>query len=320
MNIQNAGSSLEYLNPDQIRPNPENPRMIFREAELNELLLSIQGVGIRVPLTVYRDGSHFVILDGERRWRCARRLNLKVVPAIIHPKPTRLENILMMFNIHNVRVNWDMIAMAYKLRDVQTMLAGEGQPSTPRDVAGLTGLSISTVRRCFELLDLPQKYQDMLVEEALKPRDKQKVTVDLFAEVLKARNTIRNYQPQVFKNIREDEFLDAMVEKYSSGVINNVVKFRDLSRIARASRAGESDADVGMVIEKVINQPNYSIDRAYQESVQHAYQNRDLSQKVVGLLKQLDAIKAEELAPSALTELRRLRDKLNAILDFPDGL
>src|SRR5260370_9892804 len=94
---------------------------------MNDLLESIREVGIKVPVSVYSDGHKFTLLDGERRWRCAKKLNLKVVPAIVQPKPTRLENLLMMFNIHNVRVDWDLMPIALKLGEVREMLEKEGK-------------------------------------------------------------------------------------------------------------------------------------------------------------------------------------------------
>ncbi len=122
-----AVTPLQEINPDSIRQNPDNPRLIFQEEEMNELLESIREVGIKVPVSVYSDGHKFTLLDGERRWRCAKKLNLKVVPAIVQPKPTRLENLLMMFNIHNVRVDWDLMPMALKLGEVREMLEKEGK-------------------------------------------------------------------------------------------------------------------------------------------------------------------------------------------------
>src|SRR5712692_8995301 len=102
-------STLQEIPSSKIDQNPDNPRLIFREEELNQLLDSIREVGIQVPLAVYRKGQRFVLIDGERRWRCARKLNLATVPAIVQPKPNRLENILMMFNIHNVRSDWELM-------------------------------------------------------------------------------------------------------------------------------------------------------------------------------------------------------------------
>ena len=72
-----SGTRLANINPDKIKRNPDNPRIIFREEELQVLLNSIQKVGIRVPLAIYEDvkSNRYILLDGERRWLCAKKLN-----------------------------------------------------------------------------------------------------------------------------------------------------------------------------------------------------------------------------------------------------
>src|SRR5207244_1926735 len=87
-------AAVMQVHPDKVDRNPDNPRLIFREDEMNSLLDSIKEVGIQVPVTVYRDADRFTLIDGERRWRCAVKLNLPKMPAIIQPKPTPLENLL----------------------------------------------------------------------------------------------------------------------------------------------------------------------------------------------------------------------------------
>jgi len=168
-------ATLQQVSPDKIRANPDNPRLAFREDEMQQLMDSIKEVGIKVPVSLYEDGSKLVLLDGERRWRCAKRLNLGAIPAIIQPKPTRLENILMMFNIHNVRVDWDPMPMALKLKIVRELLEKEGKATSPKALSAVTGVPLASVRRALDLLDLPQKYQNMLVNEAEKPRSEQRV-------------------------------------------------------------------------------------------------------------------------------------------------
>ena len=112
--------NVALLDPRNIAPNPENPRLIFREDELQGLQASIALQGILVPLSVFQSGRRFVILDGERRWRCAIKLGLDRVPAIVQPKPDRLQNIMMMFAIHNARRDWDPLPTALKLRDLES--------------------------------------------------------------------------------------------------------------------------------------------------------------------------------------------------------
>src|SRR5688572_29845300 len=114
---------------------------------MNQLLKSICEVGIKVPLAVVKTNSGYALLDGDSRWRCAKKLNLKEVPLLVQPETTPLENLLTMFNIHNVRSDWDLMPMDLKLRDVRDLLEAEGQSASPKALAGVTGVSLPTVRR-----------------------------------------------------------------------------------------------------------------------------------------------------------------------------
>jgi len=143
--VTQVRSELLHIPVDKIIPNPENPRLIFNQERLDALAESIAEVGILVPLIVFQeDDGRYILLDGERRWRCAKRLNIKDVPANIIAKPSKVENILRMFNIHNVREDWELMPTALKLRQVMEVLGLTNE----RRLSGLTSLTISTIRRC----------------------------------------------------------------------------------------------------------------------------------------------------------------------------
>jgi len=309
-------TTLQEINPGKIDPNPDNPRLIFREHDMNELLESIRSVGIKVPLSVYHHGQRFVLIDGERRWRCATRLNLVSVPAIVQPKPGRLENILMMFNIHNVRTDWDLMPTALKLREVRNLLETEGKSTGAKDLAGLTGMSLPSVRRALELLTLPQHYQDMLIAEAAKPREQQKIKVDLFIEINKAKSAIRRYTPVVFEEVGQDEFVEAMVEKYVTGVVPSVTAFRDVSKIARAERAGGDPAAVEPVLVGLVKEANKSVADAFDETVGSAYLTRDLTTRSKSLISRLEELRsARQLDEGLVAALKDLRAQIDRLLD-----
>ena len=116
---------LAQISPQKIRRNPDNPRLIFRQEEMESLLVSINTHGIQVPLTVFREGDSFCLIDGERRWRCALNLNLNTVPALVQEKPTELENLLLMYNIHALREQWDYFTIATKLTRVKELFFEE---------------------------------------------------------------------------------------------------------------------------------------------------------------------------------------------------
>lgn len=311
-------STLIYIDPDEIRKNPENPRLIFREDDMNALLDSIREVGIKVPLAVYSDDGHYILIDGERRWRCAQKLNLAQVPALTQPKPGRLENILTMFNIHNVRKDWDLMPMALKLGDVRTMLEAEGTPAKVRDLSGLTGVSEPTVRRALELLELPAKYRRMLISEAHKPREQQSVTADLFVEINKSARAIERYVPEVFEEVTQAQYVDSMVKKYRSGVVRAVTEFRNVSKIARAERAGGSAEDVAPVLVELTEAPESTIEDAYRSTVELAYERRDLVTRADSLSDRLHSWPKRRRLPDDLRgSLERLREEIVRLVGKP---
>lgn len=71
---------------DRLRPNPEQPRKRFDDAELEALAASIRAKGVVQPLIVRQDPDHddgFQIVAGERRWRAAQRAQLHELPIIV---------------------------------------------------------------------------------------------------------------------------------------------------------------------------------------------------------------------------------------------
>jgi len=313
--MANQDSPLQQISPDQIHPNPDNPRLIFREDEMTELMSSIKEVGIKVPISVYADGQKFVLLDGERRWRCSKRLNLAKVPAHVQPKPTRLENLLMMFNIHNVRVDWDPMPMALKLAEVREMLQKEGKPNGLKEIAAITGVRLASVRRAFDLLELPQRYQKMILNESKKPKEQQRITPDLFIEIFKSFRVIEKHAPEALSHFSKADYTNAMVEKYQKGVIDSVVAFRDVSKIARAELTGVSKAQAMPAIVKLVKKKDYGIGKAFQETVESAYEQRDLATKVSGLTEKLSEFEnSADLNGPVRDALEKLRDEINRLL------
>lgn len=70
------------LRPEDIAPNPEQPRRIFDEEGLRELAESLRQVGVLQPLTVRRQGEQWELVAGERRLRAAKLAGLRTVPCL----------------------------------------------------------------------------------------------------------------------------------------------------------------------------------------------------------------------------------------------
>lgn len=72
-----------FLPARSIRPNPAQPRKIFREDSLESLTESIRRHGILQPLSVRRAGAYYELIAGERRLRAALAAGLSEIPCIV---------------------------------------------------------------------------------------------------------------------------------------------------------------------------------------------------------------------------------------------
>lgn len=79
-----AGAYFTELDPQTIRPNPAQPRQVFDEEAMAELVHSVREIGILQPIVVRAvDAGGFELIMGERRWRAAQEAGLERVPAIV---------------------------------------------------------------------------------------------------------------------------------------------------------------------------------------------------------------------------------------------
>lgn len=307
--------NLRDLSIDLIDRNPENPRTIFRPQEMSSLLESIRKHGVQVPISVYKSDGRYILIDGERRWRCSIKLNRKTIPALIQPAPDSLTNLLLMFNIHALREQWDLFTIAAKLPRVIELLAKRlGKPPVEREISGETGLNVAVIRRCKLLIDLPDKHKDIIIRELQKPKAQQKFTEDFYIEMERSLKTVERSMPQVVAELGKEKIRERLIAKYKDGTITNRVDFRQIAKIARADRVSADTEKAANALIKLFSDNDVSIERAYSESVGAAYQERDVLTTVSSLAKQLQSIGFEELDAEMLEALRDLRDDLDRLL------
>jgi len=194
------------------------------------------------------------------------------------------------------------------------MLRREGKPNSAKDLAAITGVRLASVRRAFELLELPKHYQKLILKEAEKPREQQRITPDLFIEIFKSFRAVEKHTPEALEQFSKSQYTDALVKKYQTGVIDSVVAFREISKIARAELAGVSKEEATPTIIRLVKEKSYSIKQAFQETVESAYEQRDLVTKLTGLCEKLAKYKSskhlKDDVRAALTELRTEIDRL----------
>lgn len=77
---------IELLNisVEDIVPNLEQPCVDFDPAEIENLAQSIEEHGLIQPIVVEQNNGHYVLIDGERRWRAVKSLGLATISAVVH--------------------------------------------------------------------------------------------------------------------------------------------------------------------------------------------------------------------------------------------
>ncbi len=109
------GSYFAEIPIEEITPNPRQPRQVFDEDDLAELVSSIQEVGLLQPVVVRPLEHGFELVMGERRLRASKAAGLGAIPAIV--RPTQEHDLLrdaLLENLHRVQLNPLEEAAAYQ--------------------------------------------------------------------------------------------------------------------------------------------------------------------------------------------------------------
>lgn len=313
MPIDAENSTLREIEIDLITRNPDNPRILFRQSELESLLESIRVYGVQVPISVFKDNKRYVLIDGERRWRCCLKLNKKTVPALIQDRPSPLTNLLLMFNIHSLREQWDLLTIALKLPRVIELIRKESL-LTPneRDLSNKTGLSRGIIRRCKLLLELPEQYRNVILKELDKPKSQQRLTEDFFIEMERSLKTVERAMPNLVAN--KDSVRRVLIQKYTVNTIPNILQFRKIAKIARAENVSADPEKAYAVLGRLFEQNDYSIENAFEDSVSGAYSEKDLLGRIQSLLDRIDLFH-EELDEEVKGKLRLLVERAIKLLE-----
>ena len=156
---ESIGAVYREIDPAAIEPNPRQPRQVFDEDALAELVHSIREFGLMQPVVVREvapdaDGKRrYQLVMGERRWRASQQAGLTAIPAIV--RETAEDNLLrdaLLENIHRAQLNPLEEAAAY-----QHLLDEFGV--TNEELATRIGRSRPVISNMIRLLRLPVAVQ-----------------------------------------------------------------------------------------------------------------------------------------------------------------
>ncbi len=157
-------SRVIHVDPNQVQPNPHQPRRNFDPQAIKSLAESIKEHGLLQPILVRpgKDGG-YQLVAGERRWRAARDLGLNSIPAIIKDMGNKQSlSVALVENLQREDLNPIEKARAFwELIEVFGL--------TQEEVGRHTGLDRSTVANFLRLLELPIEVQEHVSRGTISP-------------------------------------------------------------------------------------------------------------------------------------------------------
>ena len=153
-----------FLPARAIRPNPAQPRTVFRQEALEELAESIRQHGVLQPLSVRRVGNGYELIAGERRLRAAQMAGLSEIPCIVMNMDDRESAMTAM--VENLqRQDLDFVEEAQGISDLL-----QRWDMSQEQVARLLGKSQSAVANKLRLLRHSPEVLQRLRESGLTER------------------------------------------------------------------------------------------------------------------------------------------------------
>lgn len=204
MLLRSEKRKVQMIPLGQIVPNPNQPRVCWREEELEELCSSIRQAGVLQPITVRREKNGYELIAGERRLRAAGMAGLTEIPALV--LPCTVEESASYALIENIqRQDLDFFEEAAAFSQLCRQ-----QAITQEELARRLGKSQAYVANKMRLLRFSQEEQQSMRDHGLSERharallrvEDADIRVKLLQTVIRKKMTVRE--------------TEALVEKYAA--------------------------------------------------------------------------------------------------------
>ncbi|MBE6149641.1 MAG: ParB/RepB/Spo0J family partition protein [Firmicutes bacterium] len=239
---------------DELRPNPYQPRKIFKDEALQELAASIKENGVFQPIIAKKSIKGYEIIAGERRYRASKLAGLETIPAIVRDfTEQQMIEIALLENLQRENLNAIEEALAYKSMIEKLNL-------TQEELSKKVSKSRSHITNMLGLLRLPLEVQQMIsdgsismgharvlsklednnkiieyankiVEDKLPVRDIEEITIEDDKKVqIKRRERIINQEYKYVEDLLRDK-LDTKVKLKEKKIEITFSNTADLNRI-----------------------------------------------------------------------------------------
>ena len=276
----------------ELHPDPEQPRQDFDATDLKKLQFSIEDKGIMNPITVEpQKNGQYLIIDGERRYRCALELKIKEVPVnILEKELNPADRNIVRFQLQETHKSWTIFEKAEAMNRLKEIL------NLPvYELARALAIAPITCHRYLSILNLAPKIRKQITEVKMP-----------FSYVEKL-NTINSIMPSSISKQCPD-YLEKCIDKYQKGTITT---HKDFYLISRLIRTGEYN-----LVLKFFKDKKYTAMNAYMDSETQTDQIVETATNRAKLLiKDLQIIKKNNLKMDKINEaiFNQLCEELDTI-------
>lgn len=192
---------------DRIYPNPNQPRRIFDEGELNELASSIKTNGLLQPIIVRRIDIGYELVAGERRLRAARLCGMTEIACIIVETSER-GSALMSIVENMQRSNLNYFEEAEAISNLISIFG-----FTQEEIAVRLGKNQSTVANKLRLLKLPREERRLYLEYGLTERhvrallkiESSEKRIQIATEILEKKLNVDSTEKLIERELKHDK-------------------------------------------------------------------------------------------------------------------
>jgi ParB family transcriptional regulator, chromosome partitioning protein len=305
----------------QIVTNDLNPRKRFVDTEEDVLIESILSKGLLNPIIVYKRkrDSQYVILDGERRFRAFKKLNEdKISCHILENEPTELENLSLMFHIHNVREEWTDFAIAQTLIRVINEMGMNLEKLERKDkleLVKLTSLSEYKINKYLLFYDYPQSVLTKFMESENKEIPDKGMDPDILAEMHAPIKIIEEKLPEFLKKYSKEKIIDACIKKKANGIIKTNRDFRALTKSLTAMKRGNVREEVIFEkLESFVKELEVTPISIFEETSETVYQVDSILKKTDMLIKEVQNLNLNQITKEEREKIGSNLKKLTELL------
>ena len=221
---------FEELPVDVIETDRHQPRKLFElrnGGDHSRLLKSIQYYGIEDPVKVSEVAEgRYIIMDGHRRFACAKELGFQTIPCRIYPKMNDGEFEARRYEMQNNRRDWRPLEKANAIHRIRA----EYQQASPKEIADLIGITQLKLFHFDDLRNTRMDYLDLMAAHNLKEYQREG-----FQRLLHKLRKIKQFQV--------DDIVKILFQKISDGLLSKKTDFTALGKVFSMASLHEDEIE-----------------------------------------------------------------------------